>query len=209
MTNYNTIIFISKLIRSLLKDGLRTNNNCPAVFVYEGDNTFTLPDDYVSSSTIVVKKNGVVLSAGWAYNSSTNEISISIALTVGDIITVTYSFYDKYSDTELKNYIEGALAYFAQYANKLFVLSNDELTIEAYEGNDPGLTDSYQIAIITAIVIDPQNITIRTKEFTVEPAESKSKSDLILDAFRQFSFSASYLGVFSFDEALCKDDCTC
>jgi hypothetical protein len=208
MTNYNTVVFISKLIRGLLKDGIKNNNNSPAIWEYEGDNAFTLPDDYVDSTTIVVKKNGTILSAGWSYNATTNQITISISLTVGDKITATYNFYEKYSLNELTDYIEGSLPYFAQYTNRLFVLSDDRLTIEAFAGLDPSLNEIYQIAIIASIVIDPQNVDIKTKEFSVSASEFKSKSESIGSAFTQFSNSVNFLGEFTFDEALNPDNCT-
>lgn len=209
MATYNTISFISRIIRGLLKDTTTTNNNSPAIWEYSGDTTFTLPDDYVDSSTIVVKKGNTTLSTSdWSYNSTTNEVIITVLLTDGDIITITYKYYDKYSENELANYIESSLAYFAQYANKLFVLSEDGLSIEAYEGIDPDLNECYQIAIVSSIVIDPQNVDIKSKEFSVSASESKSKSDLILDAFKQFANSVNFIGEFSFDEDLNPTNCT-
>lgn len=205
MSTYNTISWIRGILRNLLKDRLQTNNNSPATWTYEGDATFTLPDDNVSSSTIVVKKNGTTLGdSDWSYNSSTNEVTVTASLSTNDTITITYSYYEKYSDTELKDYIEASLAYFAQYGyHKLFVLNSDEDKVVTYNDVDPTLKEAYEIAIITAINVDPKNVTINTREFTISAEEDKSKSDLIADAFAKFM---NFTGEVTFDVELGEEE---
>ena len=53
-------------------------------------------------------------------------------------------------------------------------------------GTNPTRSEGDLIAIITAIDIDPQNIKIKTNDFTIEAVEKKSKSEQIDDAFNQF-----------------------
>lgn len=203
MSNYNTITFIRKIVRALLRDTLQSDGQ--ASFTYEGISTFNLPDDFPDSTTIIAYKNGVALSSSdWTYNSTNNTLTITASLTTNDTILITYNYYDKYSDTELLKYIEASLAIFANRGySKLFVLSSNEDAVVAYNGTNPCLAECYQIAIITAINVDPNNINIRTKEFSISANENKSKSELLDEAFQKFT--GSYLGEFSFEELLEED----
>ena len=205
MANYYTISWILKILRSLLKDRLQNNNNAPVVFTDTTDTLFTLPDDNVSESTIVIKKNGIILDdAEWSFDSSTNEITVTISVATTDIFTITYSFYEKYSDSELADYIEASLAIFSQYGyRKTFLLSDDETKIVTYNGINPTLKESYEIAIITSINVDPRNINIDTREFKLSAEENKSKSDLIGEAFQKFM---NFTGEVSFDLELGEEE---
>jgi hypothetical protein len=56
--------------------------------------------------------------------------------------------------------------------------------------------------MISAIAIDPSNIEIRTKDFTVTAMEKESKSELIARALNQFTI---FYGEFSFEEDYRED----
>ena len=200
MANYNGITFLTRIIRSLLRDQLQTDGR--KSYTYVGIAVFTLPDDFPSSSTITVYKNGVALtSSDWTYSSTNNTVTISASLTTNDTILITYHYYDKYSDGEILGYIESSLAIFAEHNyEKLFTLNSDRNAVITYNGINPTLAECYAICVVTAINIDPRNIDIRTKEFSISAEEKKSKSDLIDEAFQKFS--GSFLGEFSFDEIL-------
>lgn len=201
MANWSELTVIRRLVRALLKDRLRIDGRDS--FQFTGDAHFTLSEDYPDSATLKVYKNGTLLSTGYSYNSSTNIVTVSAILATNDIILITYSFYDKYSDAELTDYIENALAYFSQYGyRKTFKLNDTRTEILTIDGINPTAKESYQIAIISAIVTDPQNIEIRTKDFTVTAMEKESKSDLIGKAMMQFT---TWYGEFSFDEDLRED----
>lgn len=198
---WNSISTILRITRSLLKDNLRTDGRDS--YIFQGSSSFTLTEDFPSSSTIVVYKNGISLSTGWSYNASTNIVTISALLATNDIILICYSYYDKYSDTELTNYIESSLCYFSQFGyKKLFKLNDARTDVLTIDGVNPDAKECYQIAIITAINVDPKNIEIRTKDFTVTAEEKESKSDLIGKAMMQFT---TFYGEFSFDEDLRED----
>lgn len=200
MSTYNSITFIKRLVRSLLRDQLQTDGR--KSYTYQGIAVFTLSDDFPDSSTITVYKNGVALtSSDWSYSSTNNTVTISASLTTNDTILITYHYYDKYSDTEILNYVEASLAIFAEQGyEKLFTLNTDRNAVVTYNGVNPTLAEAYQIAIVASINIDPRNIDIRTKEFSISAEENKSKSELIAEAFQKFT--GSFLGEFSFDEIL-------
>jgi hypothetical protein len=198
---WNDISTINRLVRSLLKDRLRVDGRDSYIFL--GSGSFTLTEDYPSSSTIKVYKNGTLLSTGYSYNASTNIVTVTAILATNDIILITYSFYDKYSDAEITDYIESSLTYFSQHGyRKTFKLNDARTEILTIDGVNLTARESYEVAIITSIIIDPQNIEIRTKDFTVTSMEKESKSDLIGKAMTQFT---NFYGEFSFDEDLRED----
>lgn len=198
---YNQISTIARLVRALLKDRLQIDGRDS--YIFQGSANFTLTEDYPSSATIKVYKNGVLLSTGYSYNASTNIVTISAIMATNDIILITYSFYDKYSDSEITDYIESSLCYFNQYGyRKTFKLNDARTDVLTIDGTNPTIKECYEIAIITSINIDPQNIEIRTKDFTVTAMEKESKSDLIGKAMMQFT---TWYGDFEFSEDLRQD----
>jgi len=209
MSNYNSIIFLTRIIRSLLRDQLQTDGR--KSYTYQGIAVFTLPDDFPDSSTIIVYKNGVALtSSDWTYNSINNTVTISASLTTNDTILITYHYYDKYSSTEITNWIESALAIFSNHGYpKTFVLNTNRDAVVAYNGLNPTLAECYQIAVITSISIDPRNIDIRTKEFSISAEnKNKSQSELIDEAFQKFGVAGGglFLGEFEWVEML-EEEC--
>mgnify|MGYP001198436109 FL=1 len=201
MTNWNLVSTILRITRSFLKDNLRSDGRDS--YIFQGSGSFTLTEDYPSSSTIKVYKNGTIMSSGYSYNASTNILTVSAILATNDIILVTYSYFDKYSDAELLGYLECALADFSRYGyRKTFRLNDARTEVITIDGVNPDAKECYQLAIITAIETDAMNIEIRTKDFTVTATEKESKSDLIGKAMTQFT---TWYGDFSFDEDYQQD----
>jgi len=190
MANVTTSSIIT-LIRGLIKD--LSSSDGRNTFEYTSDTSFKLSENRISSSSIIVYQNGTVLPATeWSYNSDTNKVTISMvssgySLTSGDAIMITYSFYEKYSDTEITSYISSNLTRFTQkrYKKRFYLSSSDEVLTD--NGENPTRSEGDVIAIITAIDIDPQNIDIRTRDFTISSTENQSKSDQINYVFNQFA----------------------
>jgi len=189
-----TTASIITLIRGIIKDNLKTNGR--DAFEYVTDTSFQLSQDYVSSATIKVYKNGTLLTltTHYTYNSSTNKVTIIATLVAGDDIIITYSYYEKYSDTEIQGYIKSILVWFTRRRYKKTFYMNTSNEIVTLNGMNPTEEEGNIIAIITAIDIDPRNIRIRTPDFTIDPEEHKSKSELINDVFDQFLRSFGTMG---------------
>jgi len=183
MPTVTTANIITK-IRGLIKDLQQTNGR--DAFEYDTDTSFSLSKDYVSSTGMKVYKNGTELTTDWTYNSDTNKITITASLTKGDNIIVTYSYYEKYSDTEIQSYIKSNLSHFTRRRYKKYFYMNSSNEVVTKNGENPTEEEGDIISIITAIDIDPQNIRIRTPEFTLDASEKKSKSEQINDVFDQF-----------------------
>lgn len=186
-----TTTSIITLIRGLIKDLLNTNGR--NVFQYDTDSSFKLDSNNISSSTILVYLNGTLLdSADWAYNSSTNKVTITpvtsgVSLTKGDNIIITFSFYEKYSDTELTGYIKSNLVWFTKYQYKKTFYMNSSDEVATSNGENPTEEEGNVIAMVTSVDIDPQNVRIQiVGDFSVTPVENKTKSEQILDIFANF-----------------------
>ncbi len=194
---------VIRIVRGLIKDTLRTDGQ--KAYEYEGDNKFTLPESFVSSTSINVYQNGTLLdTADWSYSSTTNQVTISFvtsgnALVNGDTILITFDYYGKYSENEILNYLEASLVYFVQYRyEKVFQMnSNDEII--TVNGINPTVSELQFIAIIAAITIDPDNITIKTKEFTINGTTEKSKDELIREAFTNFQKNFGIINFVEYD----------
>ena len=201
MVTWTSIATIERLVRALLKDRLSTLGRDS--YIFQGSANFTLTEDYPSSATIKVYKNGTLLSTGYSYNSSTNIVTVSAILATNDIIVITYSFYDKYSSAEILDYIESSFIYFNQFGyRKTFKLNDDRTEVLTIDGINPTVKECYQVAVISAIAVDPGNVEIRTKDFTITSMEKESKSELIARALNQFT---TWYGDFSFEEDLRED----
>ena len=173
-------------IRGLIKDLAKTDGR--DVFEYDDDNAFLLGQNYVISSTITVYRNNTLLSSSdWSFSSTTNKVTITgVTLNKGDIILIVYNYYAKYSDDEIKGYIKSNLTKFVQNRYKKLFYMNDLDEIVTHNGANPTVEEGNIIAILTAIDIDPQNVTIRLPDFTISATESKSKSEQVQELFEKW-----------------------
>jgi hypothetical protein len=247
-------------VRNLIEDKLKTEGR--DVFTYESINSskiFTLTEGNVSSSTIVVQKNGIVwsllpvagtgvawtrvlavititktahglitgdsvtitasnstsalplgtylvtkltdntftvvgLNAGatsgtctyttvsnYSYSTTTGKLTLTGNVTVGDSFELTYSYYSKYSDNELRGNIKGALSYLSVEKYKTFAAKSDNIIIPT-----PNESEENLIAVIAAILIKGNVISYRTPELTVTFERGDSKEKMIKKFIRQF-----------------------
>ena len=200
MSNTTNII---RQVRGLIKDTLDSTGR--KVYIYYTDNKFLLPTSFVDSSTIQVYQNGDLLDTqDWSYSSTTNTVTISFittgkSLTSGDNIEIKFSYYAKYSDAELTDYIESSLLYFTQKRyKKLFYMDSNDV-IKTYNGDNPTKEEEYIIALISSINVDPQNVSLRTKECSMSAIESKSKSEQMDAVFSNWLKSTGTIEFFEDD----------
>ena len=178
-----TISSIITKIRGLINDLKKSDGQ--NVFEYESDTSFKLSNLRVDSTTITVYVNGTdITSSNWTYNSDTNKVTITSSLTSGDSIIITFSYYEKYSDTEIQNYLESALLYFTTYKyKKRFYINNNEILTD--NGINPTRAEGDLIALVSAILINPQNVNIRMPDFSITAIESKSRTEQIEEIFNR------------------------
>ena len=150
---------ISKLkikIRALIEDWLQTDSE---VFSYDANatspNVFQLAEGNATTITKVYKNlTDITDSADIDLNTDTAKVTITLgsgdSWIDGDEIEIIYTFYD-YSDTEITEYIRGALIYFSIYAN-----SEQDYELETNSiSPTPDNRTLDLIAFISAIEIKP------------------------------------------------------
>lgn len=197
----NTVISVSAIIRGHIKDLEKTDGRDAEEF--NTNPSFTLSEPFVSEPSIQVFQNGNLLATqDWDYNSSTNQVTIVFVTTGGalnkdDVILITYSYFKKYSDTEIKAFISSSFSYFVENRYKKIFEVNEDDEIVSCNDVDPTQRELHFIAIIASILIDPQNIDIRTPDFQLSAQRDKSDREQIAEAFTRFQ---KFVGEVDFDE---------
>jgi hypothetical protein len=187
----NKLTTLIPIVRTLIKDQARSDGR--DAFEFDDSPDFTLSETFINEDSIKVFLNGELMDDDdWNYDSDTNQVKIDFAasgeeLQKNDILVITYSFYKKYSDDELKNYISSSLVYFAMHKyGRVFEVDTNENIICVNDLN-PTNEELYFMAIIASIVVDPQNIDISIdSHFRVSATRDKSDQEQIALAFSQF-----------------------
>lgn len=167
-------------LRAIINDFLQTNGKQSFEYLStQASKIFTLFNSNVSSSTIIVYKNGEEWSSdNYSYDSSTAQITIDEEsgeeLEIGDVLLVTFSYYNKYSDTELINFIKAALAYLSSYGYGTFTCRSDE-----YISPTPTENEQYLIAMVAGILIKGDIRRYSTKEIDIVFNDNDSKEKRI------------------------------
>jgi hypothetical protein len=180
---------ITTLIRGIIDDNLKTDGETS--HKYDSSASFLLAHSYVSEATIKVYKNSTLLTltTDYTYNSDTNRVTIIASLTKNDDILITYSYYEQYSDSEILSFIRASLPEFVKHRYSKYFYVNDSSEVVSMNDVNPTVEEGNIIALITAIKINPNNVNIRTKDFTISAEENKSPSEQIDDVFTQWTRS--------------------
>lgn len=183
-------------VRTLINDQKRKDGH--DIESFDNSYVFHVSEDFIDSDTLIVKKNGELLSVSdWSFDADTNEVTIDILesgqdLVTGDNIELIYNYYAKYSDDELDGYISGSLLYFTEHRyKKTFDISSDEIV--AINDQEPTVEESHIIALVTAVHIDPQNVTLRTPDITRSATQNLSKKDQISKIISNFQRFVGFL----------------
>jgi len=192
-------------VRDLIQDILKTDGR--DVFIYESitsSKIFTLTEANVSASTIIVLKNGVVWAAtNYSYSTVTGKLTVTGTLTAGDSLEVDYSFYSKYSDTELGGYIRAAITYLSVEKYGTFTVKSDNIIFPT-----PNESESDLIALIATILIKGDVVGYRTPELTMTFERGDSKEKKIKKFVRQFKKVYGTLDYIDLGEKIVYDDTT-
>lgn len=145
--------------RNLINDNLATIED---FFTYGSSAIFTLTESNIGTITDVYV-NDVASGVTHSYNSTTKKVTITSSLTSGDSIKVEYTAYQNYSDNEIKAYIQAALIHLS--INNYYNFEYDSTTDEIYPTVEP--KEENLIAIVTSLLINPDNRTIRLPDLTI------------------------------------------
>ena len=185
----NTVI--SK-VRNLIEDNIKTDGR--DAWTYESIATskiITLTQSNISATTIIVQKNGIVWSdTNYTFSSDTGKLTITGTLAVGDSLEITYSYYEKYSDSEIKGFIKAAISYLSVEKYKTFAVKSDDVIFPT-----PVEAEENLIALIANLLIRGDVVSYRTPEITIVFNRGDSKEKKIKKTIRQFK---KCLGVLSY-----------
>jgi hypothetical protein len=144
---------------------------------------FTLSEANVTASTLKVYKNGALWASGnYTFDASTAKLTVTGTLTAGDTLEVTYSYYAKYSDNEIKGYIKASFSYLAIEKYQVYVVDEDNATVFP----TPSVAEEYLIALIAVTLIKGDIISYKTPELTITFERGESKEKKIKHMVKQF-----------------------
>jgi hypothetical protein len=173
----NTII---EKLRNLINDNYKFT---PDIFEYTGiSKIFTLTEANIDVSSLQCYKNGALWApVNYTYDALTGKVTVTGTLASGDILEFVYNAYEKYSDTELRGYIRGAITYLATEKYGVFTAKSDNIIFPT-----PTEAEENLIALIASIIIRPPLSTYRTPELTINFPGDATKEDKIKLVIRQF-----------------------
>jgi hypothetical protein len=190
-------------IRNLIGDILKTDGR--DLFTYESvasSKIFPLTESNVSSATIIVLKNGVVWAASnYSYSTVTGKLTVTASLTAGDSLEVDYSYYQKYSDSELKGFIKAAISYLSVEKYGTFAVKSDDIIFPTPTEGEENL-----LAVIASILIKGDVTSYRTPELSISFEKSDSKEKKIKKYIRQYKKAYGVLKYIGMDEKVVDVD---
>jgi len=153
-----TLTNLETKVRYLINDV--STSSAPDSFIYTSSSVFTLTEDNVISVTEVDVNSADIGDSNWAHNTTTNKVTISSSLSTGDTVEIYYTYYPNYSSTILQGYIRAALVHISANNYKDFI---EEAT---YIFPEPDEREKNLIAMITALLIDPDNKSYRLPDIS-------------------------------------------
>ncbi len=175
-------------IRRLIQDSLK--NDGYDVFIAQDSNIFYPSKLIIDSNSVRVFKNGSEIT-NFTYDSDLNRVVINDTVNNGDTIEIRYSYYRKYSDNDIKEFMNLAFDELRlRNYPKEFGIVNDELTCLT-SGYTISNADKALIVMITALYIEPNNTSIRTPDFAVTPLDRRSLKEKIDDIYYRYIVSGN------------------
>jgi hypothetical protein len=164
------------------------------------DNTFTVAglNAGASSGTCTY-----TVTANYSYSSTTGKLTISGNLTAGDSLEIIYSYYNKYSDTELQGFIKASITRLSVEKYGTFSVKSDNVIFPT-----PIEAEENLIAFVAAILIKGDVISYRTPELTINFERGDNKDVKIKKCVRQFQKTYGNLKYIKYNEKTVPEDTT-
>ena len=164
---------ITTLVRYLVEDFSRTM--IPGdVFTYTTSNVFTLSESNVNSITAVLLNDVEIGDSEYSFDSTDNKLTVSASMLSGDTVEIQYTYYSNYSDTEIENYIRGAIVHLS--INNYYTYEIDTVGYVFPEISD---REKNLVSFVTATLMEPGNQSYRLPDITITNPKSLPTRDLI------------------------------
>jgi len=166
-------------IRQLLGD---VSTSISDIFTYGSTKVFTLTENNVIAITSIFINDVEISDSSFSFDSTTNKITLTSTMLSGDIVEVKYTYYPNYSTTEITNYVQCALVH----------LSVNNYTDFQYDSDDdaiyptPEVREENIIAIITALLMTPENKSITLPDISIRVPNDLPLNDKIRKSIAMF-----------------------
>jgi hypothetical protein len=98
----------------------------------------------------------------YSFDSTYNNVTVNSSLSSSDTIRIVYTYYPNYSQNEIENYIRAAIIQLSVNNYYTWTVDTDK---EIYP--TPNDQEANLIAMITAILLEPDNKTYRLPDITI------------------------------------------
>ncbi len=174
---------IIRKIRAVLQDSSLTSFES-----YEASgNTFVIAQENATAVNSVTVAGTAISPGEYDYDISSQTVTIeSGSVATGEAVVINFS-YNKYSDSELINYIRTALIYMGDYNySPIFEVTSGEEDIYPI----PNLKEQNLISTIVGILINPEWSSYRTSSIQVTYPSKLTKEEKIEKLVARFKFSS-------------------
>lgn len=145
----------------------------------------------IANSIVQVEVDGDTSGVVYTLSTTTNKVTVSSPnLVANDIVKIKYKYYAKYTDTEIKSYIEGAFSYISIHGVNNFYIES-ALRIYPY----PTEEEENLISIVTSILIGANYSRYRTSTVSIDYPKTKSKKEQIAEVIGYYKHCRN-LGIF-------------
>ena len=164
-----TLSDLETIVRNLINDNSTTGTD---LFTYGSTAVFTLTESNAIAITSV-SKNDIESGVTYTYDATTNKVTVTSSLVAGDTIEVIYTYYPNYSSTEIEGYIKAAIVHLS--INRYYDWEIEDDTIYP----EPEVNEKNLIAMVTAILMKPDNISYRLPDITINAPKDLPTVDKI------------------------------
>jgi len=151
---------------------------------YNASSVFVLDEENVIAVSKVYKNDVEQSTDDWSYDSTTGKVTITFSASYGDSIGISFTCYERYSSTEIENFIKRALSELIMAQYTTFIVVDDNIYPEPASGttyDDLTTEDKNLVAMVAAILIKPENKSYKLPDFQVTVQRNKPVYLIIKD----------------------------
>ncbi len=169
-------------LRAVIVDNTKTGSQ---TYTAAG-RSFILSQSNIGTILSVTVDGTVLSTSAYTYNENTQEVTINAGSVVnGDAVIISFD-YNKYSSTELADYLRSALVYMDVYSYlPHFDISSGDIEIYPM----PLKKEQNLIVVIASILIKPDYSEYRTPTINIKYPRTMQKEDRIEQTIKRFKRS--------------------
>jgi len=143
------------------------------IFTYGSSAVFTLSEENIIAIS-AVSVNDIESGVTYTFDSDTNKVTITSSITSGDTVTIDYTYYPNYSANEIESAIRSSLVHLSVNNFYDFIVEEDDAVYP-----EPDTRETNLIAMITSILLEPNNVSYSLPDVKITSPDNLSTSDKI------------------------------